>query len=338
MTDLTDNQTAQTVKIIGANSSGVEIVPVQSTTAGALHTNLRDNTGNELGTVSNPIYINGNANILSPLPSINANFSRVIATQKTHYYTANITTNTAIKEFHFGGTGGGNCILGKYIAGNSNLLFGFNSTTEVSQWTSTSLNSITFAYSTSQAYEGTGSVAITFTQSDNNNYPELTYTYPTSVDYTGWRYISGQFYQTVSTGASVSRTISIRLTDIFGNIRVYQSVFTTITPAGWQPILVEINNPSSQTGTTFDITQISSVKLRMIDGANRAGTVYWDAIKLVGQIDIVDKIYSSSGDTRQLNFDPIKKYLSGEVLILIATNTTANSNEYFASASGVDIT
>ena len=338
MADLTDNQAAQTVKIIGSNSSGVEQTPVNSTTTGAMHTNLRDNLGNELGVVSNPIYINGNANILSPLPSITASFSRVLATQKTYYYTANIITNTAIKEFHFGGTGGGNCILGKYLAGNSSLLFGFNSTTEVSQWASTSLNPITFAYSTAQAFEGTGSVAVTFTQSDNNNYPELTYTYATPTDYTGWRYISGQFYQTVSTGGSVSRTISIRLTDVFGNIRVYQSAFTTTTTAGWQPILVELNNPSSQTGTTFDITQIASVKLRMVDGANRAGTVYWDAIKLVGQIDIVDKIYSSSGDTRQLNFDPIKKYLAGEVLILIATNTTAASNEYFASASGVDIT
>lgn len=338
MADLTDIQAAGSVKIIGANSSGSENVPVQSTNTGSLYTNLRDNSGNELGTVGNPIYTNGNANILSPLPSINASFSRVLATQKTYYYTANITTNTAVKEFHFGGTGGGNCILGKYIAANSSLLFGFNSTTEVSQWTSTSLNPVTFAYSTAQAYEGTGSVAVTFTQSDINNYPELTYTYSTSADYTGWRYVSAQFYQTVSAGASVSRTISVRLTDIFGNIRVYQSAFTTTTTAGWQPILVEINNPSSQTGSTFDITQIASVKLRMVDGANRSGTVYWDAIKLVGQINIVDKIYSSSGDTRQLNFDPVKTYSIGDVLILIATNTTASSNEYFASASGVDIT
>lgn len=41
MADLTDIQAAQTVKLVGDDATGVEQTPVQSTTAGGLHTNLR---------------------------------------------------------------------------------------------------------------------------------------------------------------------------------------------------------------------------------------------------------------------------------------------------------
>jgi len=48
MADLTDITSAQTVKIVGCDSSGIEQTPVLSTSAGGLHANLRDNLGNEL--------------------------------------------------------------------------------------------------------------------------------------------------------------------------------------------------------------------------------------------------------------------------------------------------
>ncbi len=48
MADLTDLQAAITAKIAGANSSGVESNFIDSTPNGALHTNLRNNSGVEI--------------------------------------------------------------------------------------------------------------------------------------------------------------------------------------------------------------------------------------------------------------------------------------------------
>lgn len=71
MADLSDLQAAQSVKVIGSSSTGVEGVPVQSTANGALHSNLRDASGNELlgqKTAANSIPVvvaNGNLNTYS---------------------------------------------------------------------------------------------------------------------------------------------------------------------------------------------------------------------------------------------------------------------------------
>ena len=53
MADLTDIQAAEATKLVGANSSGVEQTPVNSTTGGGLHTNLRDNSGIEISSSIN---------------------------------------------------------------------------------------------------------------------------------------------------------------------------------------------------------------------------------------------------------------------------------------------
>lgn len=55
MADLTGIQAAEAVLVVGSDSTGLEAVPVQSTANGALHTNLRNNAGTELGTVANPV-------------------------------------------------------------------------------------------------------------------------------------------------------------------------------------------------------------------------------------------------------------------------------------------
>lgn len=55
MADLSDTNSAQTTKAIGADSSGVEQTPVQSTVGGGVHLNLRNNAGAEIGTAANPL-------------------------------------------------------------------------------------------------------------------------------------------------------------------------------------------------------------------------------------------------------------------------------------------
>lgn len=61
MADLTDLQAAETVKIVGSNSSGLEQTAVNSTSSGGLHINLRDNSGTEIGTTTTPIAAAGNS-------------------------------------------------------------------------------------------------------------------------------------------------------------------------------------------------------------------------------------------------------------------------------------
>lgn len=47
MADISDINSAQTVKLVGADLAGVEQTPVKSTSSGAIYTNLRDSLGNE---------------------------------------------------------------------------------------------------------------------------------------------------------------------------------------------------------------------------------------------------------------------------------------------------
>ena len=55
--DLSEIQSSETVKVVGSSSTGAEQTPVQSTSNGALHSNLRNNAGTEIGTTANPVRI-----------------------------------------------------------------------------------------------------------------------------------------------------------------------------------------------------------------------------------------------------------------------------------------
>ncbi len=55
MADLTDLQAAQTIKIAGSDSTGVEDNFVNATSNGGLHTNLRNDSGTEIGTSLTPL-------------------------------------------------------------------------------------------------------------------------------------------------------------------------------------------------------------------------------------------------------------------------------------------
>jgi hypothetical protein len=55
------------LKLAGSSASGVSQTPVQSTTGGGLHTNLRDNTGTEAGTLTNPLRVNPTGTTTQPI-------------------------------------------------------------------------------------------------------------------------------------------------------------------------------------------------------------------------------------------------------------------------------
>lgn len=55
MADLNNVQASGSTIVVGSDSSGSEQTPVQSTSGGGLHTNLRNAIGTEIGTVADPV-------------------------------------------------------------------------------------------------------------------------------------------------------------------------------------------------------------------------------------------------------------------------------------------
>jgi hypothetical protein len=287
------------------------------------------------------LLVSGNT-VISSLPSFRAFVRKVYAANATSFQSFPITEITAIKEFHVGGKVGCEAILSKYNNLANELITGFNSIGEVAAWTNTSNGSSltpSWNYATDQFIEGTGSAKLIFTQSDANNFPEISFTFSVPEDYSKWRNISGRVRTTVATGGGQSRTVSIRIHSGTA-IRIYQLAGTTNTPpfntAQWHTINKEIEFPDSTAGTgVFDINNITRISLRLQDGGNKSGSIWWDDIKLTGEIDIVDKIYSSDGTTIQLAFDPVIVFQIGETLAVQVRNNTATAGEIQAAVSGV---
>lgn len=288
------------------------------------------------------------SSIISPLPSIRVVERRVLAASGVYAFTQTISQDTAIKEFTFGGRGPGEGMFGRYISADNEFIPGgdFESSLDVALWTNTGAGDgalLVPTFSTAQANTGSGSVSLgPATRSDGNHYPEITYTWPTPISMDVWRYVTASFYNFPPTGGAVTRTISIRLTDTGGNIRSYSvSGLTNAAPfnaLGWINITGEIRIPTSQVGTTFDINNIVSISLRMQDSGNKSYTaIYWDTVKLIGSIDVIQKIYTN-GSTVPLRFDPVVLFTSGEVMYVALRNNDTISREFQVTVAGVDTT
>lgn len=67
MADLNEIQAAQSVKIIGSSTSGVESTPVAATVNGGLHINIRNDSGTELATTGNPLRVDPTGTTTQPI-------------------------------------------------------------------------------------------------------------------------------------------------------------------------------------------------------------------------------------------------------------------------------
>lgn len=83
MADLNDIQAADAVKIVGSSSSGVEQTPVQSTSQGGLHINIRNNAGSELGVSGSPIRIDPTGATTQPISATSLPLPAGAATEVT---------------------------------------------------------------------------------------------------------------------------------------------------------------------------------------------------------------------------------------------------------------
>jgi hypothetical protein len=254
-----------------------------------------------------------------------------------------LASNTVINKIAIGGLGACKLIVNKYVAATFSLISGFNSSGDVSAWTNTGIGDATltsWSYATDQSTEGTGSAKFTFTKSDSNNYPELTYTFPSALNSTLWRYISAKVRVTVAAGGVQSRTVQIRLTSGTA-VRIWQVVGTTtsvpFSTEQWVTVSGELESPHATGGTgTFDPNNITSISLRLTDGGNKTGSIWWDDVRVYGALTEIEAIYSNDGSTRSLEINDFA-LTSGETLLLCLKNTGAAAYEIQGEAFGVTV-
>ncbi len=263
----------------------------------------------------------------------------------TAYTTYTAVAQTAIKQFYAGGTGIGKQTLSRYYPSNTQYTTGGNfesaadcGTTWI--WVSSG-GTGSIAQSNTQANTGTFSCALTFTNSSGGNAQGVKQTFSPVLDISSWRYLRSAFFNTVSAGGAYTRTISIIITDSAANTRTYStSGLSTASPfntAAWIQLLGELENPTSSTGTAFDATQIANIELRMSDSGNKAGTVYWDTVRLENQMVPIVPIYHDINRSFNLVLDPVVVLAISDQIIATQRNSDATRKEYFALVSGVNL-
>ena len=283
--------------------------------------------------------------ITSQLPAASFTNNPTINSGVTVYTVFTASQKLALKQFYAGGTGIGKQELYSYAPSNSVFITGgdFEVAGDVgTTWVWTSVGGTgSAAQSTTEAFTGTHSAAITFSNSAGNNAQGLKQTFGTVQDMSGWRYVTAEFFNTVSTGGAYTRTISIVLTDTGGNTKLFTvSGLSTASPfnaSNWIAITGEINNPTTITGSGFDNTQVVSIELLMTDSANKTGTVYWDTVKLSAQLTPIFPIYHQANASFNISIDPVFVMNIGDQVIIAQTNNDSSRKEYFAAANGVSL-
>ncbi len=280
--------------------------------------------------------------ILSPLPKYVARAAGVLAANASSLYTFLVTEDVSLISLAIGGRGPCQASFFRVNSSTTELVpgGGFNSSADVALWTNAGVGGsagLIWTYTTAQSFEGTGSAVTAFTTSDNDDYPAIKYTWSTPKDVVNWRYITASARVTVAGGGAQTRTISIILTDINGATRTYSVAGTTTTAPfsteQWVTITGEIRSPTSETGT-FDPFNVSSITLKLQDGGNKTGTIYWDNVRFSTEQVLIDRLYSL-GETEQITLDPTEVFLATETLGILIRNNDTVSREIVATARGI---
>lgn len=294
----------------------------------------------QLQTDSNGRLItNGNAVVVSPYPAAKVRNTQNIATTAVIYTDYTVTQTLGIKQFYAGGTGAGVGTLAKHDAAATLFLSNgdMESSGQVAAWAAVTgtFTSPTPDYSTVQKFTNLGSQRWTYSSSATALQRKQTFTTPQ--DFTNYRYVTARFFND-GTITSI-RTISIIISSSSGGTRTYQISGTSgVTPFvsnSWVLLQGDLENPFSSTGTSFDLTSITDISIKMIDSVNKSGTVYWDTIRFEDSISLLYRCYFSASQTFSFSCDPVEVFNTGEKMYIIQKNTGANIQEYSAMAAGV---
>lgn len=269
--------------------------------------------------------------------------NKVITSGSVYNTSDALTSDISITDFIFGGRGAGQASLFSCDPASTTLLpnGGFNSSGDVSAWTNAGIGNSalgSWSYATDQFTMGTGSAKFTFTTSANNDYPAIKYTWGTAQNLTAWRYIKADVRVTVAAGGTQTRTVQMILTDANGITRTYQiSGSTTTAPFNteqWQTLTAEIEAPNASSGN-FDIYNVSSITLKLLDGGNKAGSIWWDNVRFVEARTLLQRIYNFGNFTNQILLNPAEAYSSGQNICIEVRNNDASAAEFTAVAKGI---
>lgn len=183
-----------------------------------------------------------------------------------------------------------------------------------------------------QFWTGASSMRWIYTSSATAHERKNTFASP--IDITGYRYIKAHFFN--DNAAGTTRTISIVLTS-GANTRTYSLSGTLgsapFTANTWIELVADLEAPTTAAGTTFDESVVNSISVRMLDAANKSGTVYWDTVRLEDSLNFKHLIFSADGSSVQVITAP-ESYPTGTTLYLRTKNTNNTRTEYATVLNG----
>lgn len=264
--------------------------------------------------------------------------SRNIAVGATIYsdYTVGASLQYQLSSFYAGGTGTGQAMLIRHYPNNFLSISEFETSGDVANWgvLQGTFVAPTPDVSTTQHFAGTSSMRWSFTDASSAAKAlKRRNTFANPADYSTHRYIRVRFYNDATVG--ITRTLSVVL-----NSGVSARTFTFALTSGvtlpnnaWTTLTCDLENPTTTTGTTFDITSINSIDLSVQDSAVRVSTVYWDALRLEDEFDRLHRIYFGNLITVPLTIS--ETIAAGDSVYLAVANTGAAAAAFTSVVSGV---
>ncbi len=359
---ITDGTNIATVKAAStpADISDPALVVTLSpnTPTGVVATQIQGTTADGVSLIGNPVAVAGvdnDGNVQELLTDgygklqvvvsetsgtpVTVRLTASIAASVTTYteYTVPSSDDFSVSSFYFGGAAAGRCTLAKHTTSTVTFVSNgdFENAGQITPWAAVTGNFTPPSPDSNSTQFQTGAASMRWIYTNSATALARRQTFGTAQDFSGYRYIRVKFFHDAP--AATTRTISIVLAS-GTSTRTYSlsgtagtSPFTNNT---WVTLTGELENPTSSTGTNFDLTAITTITLQMQDAANRSGTVYWDTLRLEDQLDIKHRLYTSTGDTVSAPLNPSETFLANETLYVIVRNLAATKNEFTAIAAG----
>jgi hypothetical protein len=236
-----------------------------------------------------------------------------------------------------GGGGAGRSTLAKHTSANVAFIANgdFENAGQITPWAAVTGSFTAPTPDSNSTQFQTGTASMRWTYASSATALARKQTFAPVIDLSGYRYLRVKFFNDAAAGTT--RTISIivasgtptRTYSLSGTLG--SAPFTANT---WITLTADLDNPTSSTGTGFDLTAVSAITLSMQDGANKTGTVYWDTLRQEDQLDVRHRLYTSTGDTVSAPLNPVETFNAGESVYLIARNIGNTTNEFTAIWSG----
>ncbi len=207
---------------------------------------------------------------------------------------------------------------------------GFENGTEVTQWGAVTGN--VTATSSGVQFQ-TGAAAMAWAYTGSSTAIERRQTFSPVLDLSLWRYLRVYFFHDATTGTTRTISVILRSGSATRTFSLSGAVGTApFTSNTWIQLECDLASPTADSAG-FDITQVDGISLKMQDANNKAGTVYWDDVRLSDSLALKHRLYSL-GQSVALNLNSPQQFTTGTKIYIAIRNTGATSIEYFGCAQG----